>query len=184
MRWRWGVRAGRTALLAWVVAGCGGDARERDATTGEALPARPGAARPPQAHVEGQYALTAVDGQPPPAVLEREGACRIELVEAAIRLAAGRFAFQNRVREVCDGRPGEPVVHSAGGTYMVHEGGHLMLEADLGTAFRTASATADSLRITITELAADEATQRVSWTFERRDGQLVPLPGTTEPDGD
>jgi hypothetical protein len=167
----------RILAAALIVAACSPDTAERDDVSGEAVPARPGPTRPPEAHMEGQYSLATVDGGGLPAVLEQDASCRTEVVDASLRVEAGRFAFQNRVREVCGpGPPAEPVMHASGGTVTL-DGRTVVLVADVGEAFREARGVADETGITIRELATETGAVSVDWRFERRGPQSVPIPG-------
>jgi hypothetical protein len=169
-------------LLASAALGaCSPDADERAPVSGEARPDRAGPMRPPEAHIEGNYVLTTVGGVTVPAALEpAQGAeCHDEIVDATLRLEAGRFAFQNRVREVCGNVAREPVTHAAGGTFTL-DGDAISLNADLGGAFSTARASADSISLTIHSLTGDGTTRNVSWIFQRLGPELVPLEGATD----
>jgi hypothetical protein len=180
------------AAAALVAGACSADGNDRQQTTGEELPARTGPARPPEAHAEGMYVLTAINGGGLPGVVQESDGCRVEVVEGSLRLEAGRFAFQNRTREVCGpapaprppgsagAAPGE-VMHAAGGVYTV-QNGQVRLDTDVGGAFATALGTADSTTITLRELSTEAGTETVTWRFERRDAQSVPLPGSTGTD--
>jgi hypothetical protein len=166
------------AVLA--LAGCRPDEDQQHEVSGEAVPARSGPTRPPEAHMEGNYALAAVNGAGLPAVLEQDERCRTEVVDAALRIEAGRFAFQNRVREVCPPQgPADPVMHAGGGS-VVLDGNDVVLISDVGQAFSEARGTADETSITIRQLTTDEGAITVTWRFERRGPALVPVPGAED----
>lgn len=160
---------------------CRTEADERAPVSGEARPDRTGPMRPPEAHIEGNYVLTTVDGTIVPATLDAQpGAqCRTEIVDATLRLEAGRFAFQNRVREVCGSLVREPVVHAAGGSYAI-DGTSITLQADVGGAFAQATGTADETSLTLQQLTSDEGAETVSWRFERLGPELVPQEGADD----
>jgi hypothetical protein len=176
---------GGMVLLVTVLAltACQPDTAERDDVSGEAVPARSGPERPPEAHMEGQYVLTTAGGAALPAVLEDRPPCHTEILDAALRVEAGRFAFQNRVREVCEsaapGAPAEPVTHAAGGSVSL-DGSTVVLVSDVGQAFSEARGEADETGITIQQLTTDAGSIAVNWRFERDGPQLVPVPGSED----
>lgn len=163
--------------------GCSRGEGDRAPATGEALPERTGPMRPPEAHIEGNYVLSTVEGLPVPATLDRGADCHTELVDATLRLEAGRFAFQNRVREVCGGVPQEPVMHAAGGSYII-DGTAVTLQADVGAAFGEARGIADEESLTLQQLSTEAGAQQVNWRFERMGPALVPPGGTMQGGGD
>jgi hypothetical protein len=166
--------------LAMPLAACTPDPDGQHPVSGEAVPAQAGPERPPEAHMEGQYALAAVEGQTLPATIERDERCRTEIVDGALRVEAGRFAFQNRVREVCGPlEPAEPAMHAAGGTVMI-DGDRVVLEADVGQAFSRAEGVADESSITLRRLSTQEGSITVNWRFERHGAQSVPVSGTED----
>jgi hypothetical protein len=171
---------GFALAAALVLAACGpGDNTAEELPSGEVVGAREGPQRPPVSQVEGVWQLTAVSGAPLPAPASQDGACRVEVMEGTLRLEAERFAFQNRTREVCDdGSAGEPVMHAAGGTYAL-QGDAVVLTTDVGAAFAMASGRADETALVLSELSTQAGPETVDWRFERRDAQLVPVPGTT-----
>jgi hypothetical protein len=183
------MKGGWTLLLAGALAlgACSGGAGDEHAVSGEARGQRDGPTRPPGAHMEGNYVLVAANGAGLPSVLQRDGQCRTELVDAVLRVEAGRFAFQNRVREVCGaGAPAEPVMHAAGGTVTL-DGSNVGLHADVGQAFAEARGIADETTITIRQLSTDAGPVHVEWIFERGGPELVSPGGvedrTTAPPG-
>jgi hypothetical protein len=172
-------------MLATVVTlaagGCAPDPDQQHPVSGEPVPAEPGPMRPPEAHMEGQYVLISIDGAPPPVVIGQAGPCHTEIVDASLVVEAGRFAFQNRVREVCDGvAQADLIAHAAGGSVAI-DGTRVVLESELGQAFSRADGVADEAGITLQQLATDAGQVAVSWRFERHGPQSVPLPGTTGP---
>jgi hypothetical protein len=171
------------AVLA--LAGCRPDEDQQHEVSGEAVPARSGPTRPPEAHMEGNYALAAVNGAGLPAVLEQDERCRTEVVDAALRIEAGRFAFQNSVREVCGGMPREPVIHAAGGQVVI-QGNQVTLRADVGGAFTEATGIADETSIMIQQMSSQAGPQPVNWRFDRLGPELVPEEGLEDrtPAGD
>jgi hypothetical protein len=178
------MRGAITVLLTVLaLTACQPDTAERRDVSGEAVPARTGPERPPEAHMEGQYVMTTANGAALPAVLEDDPPCRTEIVDAALRIEAGRFAFQNRVREVCTpAAPGaavEPVMHAGGGTVLL-DGRSVTLVAEVGQAFREARGQADETGITIHQLMADAGAVTVNWRFERDGPQSVPVPGSED----
>jgi hypothetical protein len=167
-------------LVALVMGGCGtGGEGEQAPVSGEARPARDGPTRPPQAHIEGNYFLVYADGAGLPAVLEQRGNCQTEIVDATLRLEAGRFAFQNRVREVCGGVAREPVTHAAGGSYTL-EDNQVILHADVGGAFGEARGAADETSVMIQQLSTDGGPRTVAWRFDRLGPELVPDEGAED----
>jgi hypothetical protein len=170
-------------MAALALGACQPDSAERHDVSGEAVPARTGPMRPPEAHMEGQYVLVTAHDATLPAVLEHDPPCRTEILDAALRIDAGRFTFQNRVRQACDpvppGPPAEPVVHAAGGRVTL-DGNAVVLIADVGQAFSEAHGRADETGITIDRLMTDEGGVIVAWRFERGGPQLVPVPGTED----
>jgi hypothetical protein len=168
-------------LAAATVGSCRPEPDERAPVSGEPRPDRTGPMRPPGAHIEGNYVLTTVSGTTVPAVLGATSntECHEEIIDATLRLEAGRFAFQNRVREVCGTTAREPVVHAAGGSYSL-DGDSIILEADLGGAFTRARATAGETQLVFHELSSDGATRTVSWLFQRLGPELVPQEGATD----
>jgi hypothetical protein len=167
-------------VIVLAVAACTPDPQGEHPASGEAIPAEPGPMRPPEAHMEGQYALVAVDGAPLPAVLDQDQRCRTEIVDAALRVEAGRFAFQNRVREVCAPmETAEPVMHAAGGAVRI-DGSLVILDTDVGQAFAQAQGTADETGIMLQRLSTDAGTIIINWLFERHGPQTVPFPGTED----
>lgn len=178
------VRSGMlTAIALGTLAACAPDPDQQHPVSGEAVPAEPGPMRPPEAHMEGQYALTAVDGAPVPAVIATDERCHTEIVDASLRVEAGRFAFQNRVREVCNGVASpDPVIHAAGGSVAI-DGTRVVLESDLGQAFSRADGVADETSITLRQLATDTGRLAINWRFERHGPQSVPFPGTEDRTG-
>lgn len=171
------------AALAVTACDRGDNTAEEMAPSGEAVGAREGPQRPPEAQAEGMWQLAEVNGLPVPApVLPQEGECQVEVLDATLRLEANRFAFQNRTREICNGtaEQAEPVLHAAGGTY-TREGDVLTFTTDVGAAFASARGRADETDLMLSELSTDAGTEQVSWRFTRRDAQLVPVPGTTGP---
>lgn len=180
MRYGWIVVA---AALAAAACDRGDNTAQEMAPSGEAVGARDGAQRPPEAQAEGMWQLADVNGLPVPApVQQQSGSCQVEVLDATLRLEANRFAFQNRTREICEGaaQQAEPVLHSAGGTY-TREGDVLTFTTDVGAAFASARGRADETSLVLSELSTDAGTEQVSWRFTRRDAQLVPVPGTTGP---
>jgi hypothetical protein len=178
------MRGGIAALLTVLaLTACQPDTAERRDVSGEAVPARTGPERPPEAQMEGQYVLVSVNGAALPAVLEDDPPCRTEIVDAALRIDAGRFAFQNRVREVCTpaapGAPTEPVMHAGGGS-VVLDGRSVTLLTDAGQAFSEARGQADETGITIQQLMTDAGAVTVNWRFERDGPQSVPVPGSED----
>jgi hypothetical protein len=178
--------AARLMLVAGLLAlaACSPQPGERDQTTGEQIPPREGPARPPGAHAEGNYVLTAINGGDLPGVVQEDAGCRVEVVDGTLRLEAGRFAFQNRTREVCGAgaapsqADADAVMHAAGGTYTV-QNDRIELHSDFGGAFSHARGTADETTITLRELSTEAGTETVTWQFERRDARTVPVPGST-----
>jgi hypothetical protein len=173
---------GRWMLLvvaALVLGGCRSGEGEDAPVSGEARPMRDGPMRPPEAHMEGNYSLAWVGGADLPAIVSREGACHTEIVDATLRIEAGRFAFQNRVREVCDGVPREPVMHAAGGSVEI-QGQQVRLRADVGGAFGEARGVADETSIMLQELSTNAGAQAVSWRFDRLGPELVPIEGAED----
>jgi hypothetical protein len=166
-----------TAAL--MMPGCSRGEGDRAPVSGEAQPDRTGPMRPPEAHIEGNFVLTTVDGLTVPAALDEGADCRTELVDATLRLEAGRFAFQNRVREVCGGIAQEPVLHAAGGSYII-DGTAVTLRSDVGGAFAEARGIADETSLTLQRLSVDAGAQNVSWRFERLGPELVPPAGTMQ----
>jgi hypothetical protein len=164
---------------ALTLSACSRGEGDRAPVSGEAQPERTGPMRPPDAHIEGNYVLSSVDGMMVPATLDQGADCQTELVDATLRLEAGRFAFQNRVREVCGGVAQEPVMHAAGGSYVI-DGTVLTLESDVGGAFGAATGVADSASLTLQQLTVDAGSQNVSWRFERQGPALVPPGGTMQ----
>jgi hypothetical protein len=176
------MKRGWTLLVAGALAlgACSGGEGDRHAVSGEGTGQRDGPTRPPGAHVEGNYILIGAEGGGLPAVLRQEGQCRTELIEAALRVEAGRFAFQNRVRENCGpGTPAEPVLHAAGGTVTL-DGNNVVLHSDVGQAFSEARGIADETTITIRQLATDAGPLHVNWIFERGGPELVAPAGTED----
>lgn len=177
---------GERAIWTWAVvalAACSGTGAEQDdANLGGEQPAREGPTRPPAAQAEGVWTLGSVAGAPMPAMLDGGGACRIEVVDGSIRLEAGRFAFQNRTREVCGETASEPVLHAAGGSYSIDDT-NVTLRTDVGEAFRTAAGTITDETLVFEQLSAESGAQPVSWRFHRESSQLVPLPGTSQTTG-
>jgi hypothetical protein len=175
------MRGGWIVLTVAVVTlgGCSRGEGDRAPVSGEALPERTGPMRPPEAHIEGNYVLGTVDGLPVPATLDQGADCQTELVDATLRLEAGRFAFQNRLREVCGGVAQEPVMHAAGGSYTIN-GSLVVLQADLGGAFTEARGVADETTLTLQQLIAETDEQAVSWRFERLGPELVAPGGTMQ----
>jgi hypothetical protein len=168
------------ALAVLMLGGCRPDEDQAHEVSGEAVPARPGPTRPPGAHMEGNYVLTGVNGAGLPAVLDQDERCHTEVVDASLRVEAGRFAFQNRVREVCPPQgPGELVMHAGGGTVTL-DGDQVVLVSDVGQAFSEARGTADETGITIRQLSTDAGAVSVTWRFERRGPELVPVPGAED----
>jgi len=176
------MRAMMLVLAALLAAGCdrGDNTAQEAPPSGEAVGARPGPDRPPEAQTEGMWQLTQVSGGGLPAAVQHDGDCHVEVIDATLRLEANRFAFQNHTREVCGNTQGlpEPVLHSAGGTY-TREGDVLVFTTDVGTAFASARGRADSTTLLLSELATQAGAETISWTFARRDEQLVPVGGTT-----
>jgi hypothetical protein len=159
-----------------LLAACGS---EPDPATGGDVPVREGPARPPEAQAEGMYTLTGIDGGGLPGVVQQTGDCRVEVLDASLRLEAGRFAFQNRTRETCGAAPaGEPVMHAAGGTYEITDG-TVVLQSDVGTAFSRAHGSIDSTSITLRELSTQAGTETVMWLLQRSDAQQTAPGGTT-----
>lgn len=174
MRQGWLLLSG--ALLS---AACGGGGGEDMEPSYDPAPERAGPTRPAAAGIEGMYELTGVNGAELPAAVQERDGCRVEVLEGALRMEAERFAFQNRTREVCrDGGSPEPVLHSAGGTYEVRDR-NVILRADVGEAFTEARGTADETTVTLERLSTEAGSENVTWQFERRDRQLVPLEGET-----
>lgn len=174
------MKGGWTLLVACMLAlACSGGAGDEHAVSGEARGQRDGPTRPPGAHAEGNYVLISADGGGLPAVVQQSGQCRTEIVDAVLRVEAGRFAFQNRVREVCGpGTPADPVLHAAGGTVTL-DGNNVVLHADVGQAFAEAQGIADETTITLRQLSTDAGPVHVNWVFERGGPELVP-PGGVE----
>lgn len=180
--------AAKWMLVAGVlaVAACSPQPGGQEQTTGEQIPPREGPTRPPATHAEGMYVLTAINGGDLPGVVQEAVDCRVEVVDGTLRLEAGRFAFQNRTREVCGVAAGAPaaqadadaVMHAAGGTYTV-QNDQIELHSDVGGAFSHARGTADETTITLRELSTEAGTETVTWQFERRDARTVPVPGST-----
>lgn len=170
-------------LLTASLGACRPSADERAPVSGEARPDRTGPMRPPEAHIEGNYVLTTVGGATVPAVLEgaagQASGCRTEIVDATLRLEAGRFAFQNRVREVCPDGAREPVTHAAGGRFSI-DGSTVVLQADVGGAFGEARGTADETSLTLQQLTSDAGAQQVAWHFQRLGPELVPQEGADD----
>jgi hypothetical protein len=175
MRSRWLL----LALAGLALPGCSRGEGERAPASGEARPERTGPLRPPEAHIEGNYVLTTVAGVTVPATLDQGADCRTEIVDATLRLEAGRFAFQNRVREVCGGVAQEPVLHAAGGSFSL-DGSTIVLDADVGGAFAQASGVADEASFTIRQLSTADGAETVDWRFERLGPELVPPAGTMQ----
>jgi hypothetical protein len=172
------MKGGWLLLIAPLMIGaCSSDEGEYAPVSGEARPARDGPTRPPQAHIEGNYSLVYADGDGLPAILEQTATCHTEVVDATLRIEAGRFAFQNRVREVCSGIAREPVMHAAGGTIVI-AGNEVVLHADVGDAFTEARGVADEESIMIQQLASDGGVVSLAWRFDRLGPELVPLEGT------
>jgi hypothetical protein len=164
-------------LVAVGLGGCqAGGEGDPAPVSGEPRPLRDGPTRPPQAHIEGNYFLAYADGAGLPAILEQSGGCQTEVVDATLRLEAGRFAFQNRVREVCGGVAGAPVMHGAGGSYTLQDNA-IVLQSEVGGAFGEARGMADETSIMIQQLTANEGTREVSWRFDRLGPELVPDEG-------
>jgi hypothetical protein len=168
-------------IAATALGACRPEADERAPVSGEARPDRTGPMRPPEAHIEGNYVLTTVGGTTVPAPLDQApGAeCRTEIIDATLRLEAGRFAFQNRVREVCGTVAREPVIHAAGGSYTIN-GTAITLQADVGGAFAQAQGTADETSLTLQQLTSDAGAQSVAWRFQRLGPELVPMEGADD----
>lgn len=169
-------------IAALAVGGCSGPGGDDAPVSGEARPLRDGPLRPPEAHMEGNYFLATVDGSGVPAILDRANGCHTEVVDGSLRVEAGRFAFQNRVREVCDGVPAEPVIHAAGGTVLI-QGNQVTLEADVGGAFAQATGIADEESILIQQLSTDAGVENISWRFDRLGPELVPEEGLEDRTG-
>ncbi|HSJ24543.1 MAG TPA: hypothetical protein VK929_07750 [Longimicrobiales bacterium] len=168
-------RASLLLLAALVTAGCGGDGGDAP-VSGEPRPLRDGPTRPPQAHVEGNYALDYAEGTGLPAVIRRSNGCHTEIVEAALRLEAGRFAFQSTTREVCGGEPGEEETQAAGGTYSL-DGNQVTFRAETGGAFTQAVGVADDESILIQQLTTQAGVEHIAWRFDRPGPELVPEEG-------
>jgi hypothetical protein len=172
-------------LAALTLAGCrGGDGGEAP-VSGEARPLRDGPTRPPEAHLEGNFHLVYADGSGLPAVVERTSGCHTEVIDGTLRIEAGRFAFQNRVREVCGGVPREPVIHAAGGQVTI-QGNQVTLHADVGGAFLEATGIADDTSIMIQQMSSQAGPQTMNWRFDRLGPELVPEEGLEDrtPAGD
>ena len=170
---------GFALVAALALAGCGPGDNTAGEQPGEVVGAREGPQRPPAAQIEGVWQLVQVSGAPLPAPTGQGSGCPVEVLEGTLRLEAERFAFQNRTREVCDdGSATEPVMHAAGGTYAL-DGDGVVLTTDVGAAFAHARGRADETALVLTELSTDVGAETVDWRFERRDAQLVPVPGTT-----
>jgi hypothetical protein len=172
-------------IAAISLGGCrGGDGGEAP-VSGETRPLRDGPTRPPEAHMEGNYHLEYADGTGLPAILERANGCHTEVIDGTLRIEGGRFAFQNRVREVCGGVAREPVIHAAGGQVII-QGNQVRLEADVGGAFIEATGIADETSILIQQMTSTAGPQNVSWRFDRLGPELVPEEGMEDrtPAGD
>ncbi|CAN5895862.1 hypothetical protein BH23GEM9_BH23GEM9_31080 [soil metagenome] len=148
------MKGGWMLLTAAVITlgGCSRGEGDRAPVSGEAMPERTGPMRPPEAHIEGNYVLATVAGATVPAAIDTGADCTTELVDGTLRLEAGRFAFQNRVREVCGNVAQQPVVHAAGGSFTI-DGNTIVMESDLGGAFGRATGVADETSITIQNLS-------------------------------
>jgi hypothetical protein len=168
-------------IAALAAAGCSGGGGEAP-VSGEARPLRDGPTRPPEAHMEGNYFLVFADGSGLPAIMEQRNGCHVEVLDGSLRVEAGRFAFQNRVREVCGGVPGDLVMHAAGGTVIL-DGNQVTLQADVGDAFAEATGVADEQSILIQRMGTDAGVQNVSWRFDRLGPELVPEEGTEDRTG-
>lgn len=176
MKGGWILMAGMVALGA-----CTADGGDTDAV-GEEEPAREAPVRSAETDAgEGYYVLTSLNGNDLPGVVQQDGECRVEVIEAALTLQAGRFAFQNETREVCGATPAEPVMHAAGGSYVIEDGA-IVLTTDVGGAFGGARGTIAERILTINELSTDAGTETVTWQLERDDAQSVSLPGSREGD--
>lgn len=177
MKGGWILMAGMVALGA-----CTADGGDTD-SVGEEDPAREAPVRSPETDAgAGMYVLTSVNGGGLPGVVQQDGECRVEVLEAALTLQAGRFAFQNETREVCGTtQPEEPVMHAAGGSYVI-ENGAIVLTTDVGSAFGAARGTIAETVLTINELSTDAGTETITWQLERDDAQSVSLPGSREGD--
>lgn len=174
MKGGWILMAGMAALGA-----CTADGGDTDAV-GEEEPAREAPVRSAETDAgEGMYVLTSIDGSELPGVVQQDGECRVEVVEASLTMQAGRFAFQNRTREVCGATQSEPVLHAAGGSYVIEDGA-IVLTTDVGSAFGEARGTIAETVMTITALATDAGSEAVSWRLERDDSQAVSLPGSRD----
>jgi hypothetical protein len=163
-------------IAALAVGGCsGGDGGEAP-VSGEARPLRDGPLRPPEAHMEGNFFLVYAEGTGLPAVIGRANGCHTEIIDGTLRVEAGRFAFQNRVREVCGGVPREPVTHAAGGAVTI-QGNQVTLDADVGGAFAQATGIADEESILIQQMTTRAGVENISWRFDRLGPELVPEEG-------
>jgi hypothetical protein len=177
------IKGGWVLLAAVLVAGgCSGPGGGEAPVSGEARPLRDGPLRPPEAHMEGNYFLVYADGTGLPAIVEQANGCHTEVVDATLRIEAGRFAFQNRVREVCGGVPRELVMHAAGGAVII-DGNQVTLESQTGGAFARATGIADEQSILLQEMSTDAGPRALSWRFDRLGPELVPEEGLEDRTG-
>jgi len=67
--------------------------------------------------LEGVYTLTAVNGNPVPAVVETRGSCTVRVVSGRLALQDGRFTATATGQETCGGTARDPSVRRTEGTY-------------------------------------------------------------------
>jgi hypothetical protein len=135
--------------------------------------------------MEGNFHLIYAEGTGLPATLDRRNGCHTEVIDGTLRIEAGRFAFQNRVREVCGGVAREPVIHAAGGSVLI-QGNQVTFQSDVGGAFSEATGIADETSILIQQMSTDAGPQNINWRFDRLGPELVPEEGLEDrtPAGD
>ena len=138
-----------TTALFGALAGCG-----RPATTISPSPPGPDLENPQVREsvtaprqgpgLEGVYTLTAVNGNPVPAVVETRGECTVRVVSGRLALQDGRFTASATGQETCGGRARDPSVRRAEGSY-ARSGSAVRLTSPPGGPFGAVAVTAQIL---------------------------------------